>query len=607
MATLIPEDTITDIKNATNIVDVVSEAVLLKRQGKNYVGLCPFHSEKTPSFTVNPEKQIFHCFGCARGGNVISFLMQHEDLSFPEATRRLAQRGGVTIPTRPMTAHQKKRISEKDAIFNVNQSAMEFFHHALRDNHGENRAMAYLKKRGITGETIDQFRLGYAPPGWETLARVFMGKKTPQATVERSGLIVPRKEKSGHYDRFRDRIIFPIFDGTRRVIGFGGRTMDDTPPKYLNSPETPVYHKSRSLYGLYDAKKRSRETGTVYIVEGYFDFLSLYQSGIQNVVATLGTALTPEHLRLLKGYAGKAMLVYDSDDAGVKAAVRSIGLFMKEGVDARIVILPTGYDPDAYVREFGSEKFADVSAGASGLIPFLVETAIKKHGPSVEGKLRVIEELKEPLAAIEDRTAQALYIKNLAEAIGVDEAAIREKVRQYSGKRAGPDGSAPGWGRGMSRDRRNPDNPQMPPRLGEESLRDGGIRFEREIISMMLQFSEMLPEIGARDILDRFRDDTLKSLGHFILAHFQQAGYDVSQLIDRIDDNGKRNMVTQLAIDNHPWGREGCLNLLTQFELSRHHRKNNLLQEIKTAEASNDHELLAELLAKKQRQAVRTF
>ncbi|MEE8397945.1 MAG: DNA primase [Desulfobacterales bacterium] len=603
----IPEDTITDIKNATNIVDVVSEAVLLKKQGKNYIGLCPFHSEKTPSFTVSAEKQIFHCFGCASGGNAFSFLMQHEGLSFPEAVRQLAQRCGVTVPSEPMTPDQKRRMSEKDAIFEVNQKAMEFFHQRLRDNGGKNPAMDYLNKRGMTDQTIDQFRLGYAPPGWEILSQQLMQQRVPRAAVERSGLIVPRKEKSGHYDRFRDRIMFPIFDGNKRVIGFGGRAMDDTPPKYLNSPETPVYHKSRSLYGLYDAKKRSRETNTVYIVEGYFDFLSLYQNGIHNVVATLGTALTSEHLRLLKGYAGTAMLVYDSDAAGVKAAMRSIGLFIKEGVDARIVILPTGYDPDAYVTEFGPEKFTDASAAALGLIPFLVETTIKKHGPSIEGKIRVIEELKEPLSAIEDRTAQSLYIKNLAEAIGVDEAAIREKVGEHSGKRTGRGDRDSGWPRGVSRNPRQSGNPQGSSLLGEKGFREGGIRFERQIISMMLQFSEILPEISARGILERFRDDMLESIGDFILANFPQLDGDVSQLVDLIDDSGKRNMVTQLAFSDNQWSRKGCLDLLTQFESSRFHRKNDLLQEIKSAEASNDYELLAELLKKKQHEAVKAY
>ena len=595
MATFIPEETLSDIKNATNIVDVISEAVLLKKRGKDFIGLCPFHSEKTPSFSVSPDKQIFYCFGCATGGNVFSFLMKHEGLTFPEAARRLARQSGIEIPTQAMTPEQKRRVSERDTLFSINQKAMELFHGVLLSQDRGNRALAYLKKREMTGDTIEKFNLGFAPEGWDHIVNYFSKKGVPLEVVEKSGLIVPKQKGKGYYDRFRGRIMFPILDGNRRPIGFGGRGMGDEQPKYLNSPETPLYHKGRSLYGLSDARGKCRESGTVHIVEGYFDFLSLYQRGIKNVVATLGTALTVEHVRILKGYADRFILVYDSDEAGVKAANRSIGIFMQEGVDAQIIILPTGYDPDSYMTEFGPDSFIDVSRKALGVIPFLVDTAVKAHGLSVEGKIRVIEDMKGPLAGIEDPIARSLHIKRLAEILGIDEAAVLERIREHAGSRRKSEQEI----RGSTRSYRSP----VPAELQGKSHGNGGDRFERQIISMMLQFPEILPEIETRSVLDRFKDESLKLIGQTILAHFPRLENDISELLGHIDDSEERNLITRLSMGNFPWDLKGCLDLLKQFESIRFRQEDSLLKEIRAAEARHDYELLARLLKDKQRQA----
>ena len=605
MAAFISEITIEDVKRAADIVDVISEFVLLKKQGINYIGLCPFHSEKTPSFTVSQEKQIFHCFGCGNGGNVFRFLMKHESFSFPEAVRHLAQRYGIDIPIQSMSPGQKRQKDERETLFEINQQAMDFFYSCLKSNTTGNRAMAYLNKRRISEEIIDYFRLGYASDGWETLVNFFSKKGISHASVEKAGLIISRRDGSGYYDRFRNRIIFPIFDVNKKVIGFGGRSMDDTLPKYLNSPETPVYHKSRSLYGLYHSKKKCRENGTVYLVEGYFDFLSLYQTGIQNVVATLGTALTSEHLRLLKGYAGRIILVYDSDDAGIKAALRSVDIFRKEGVEANIVILPSGYDPDAFILEFGPEAFIETGVKALEIIPFLIDSAIKKHGISIEGKIRIIEDLKDPLSTLENRTARSLYVKSLAEAIDVDERAIWDKIRENSkhdginGQRAYPTKSV------SSPYRSRAGNHRISNGAAGKGFEDEGKRFERLILSMVLQFPEILPEVNQRGILDCFKDNTLRSIGYFILEHFPRCNHNVSEMVERIDDEAKRNIMTHLAIGDYPWDREGCLSLLTQFELIRSRQKNNLIQKIKAAEDSQDYDLLVKLLKDKQLQAIK--
>jgi len=605
LAAFIPEEIITDIKNATNIVDVISEFVLLKKQGLNYIGLCPFHSEKTPSFTVSAEKQIFHCFGCSCGGNVFNFLMKHQGLSFPEAVRQLARHCGKEIPIQPISPDQKRQMNEREIIFDINQKAMGVFYNTLKSTNAGNRALAYLAGRGISEKTIDQFYLGYASGGWETLANFFSKKAIPYAVVEKAGLIIPRKGKNGYYDRFRNRIIFPIFDINKKVIGFGGRSMDDSLPKYLNSPETPVYHKSRSLYGLYHARKKCRESDTVYLVEGYFDFLSLYQNGIQNVVATLGTALTSEHLRLLKGYAGKIILVYDSDEAGVNAAFRSIGIIRKEGFDAKIVILPSGYDPDAFMLKFGSEAFNAACAEALDIIPFLVDASIKKHGLSIEGKIRIIEELAGTLSTLDNRTARSLYVKNIAESINVDESAIWEKITEnakhndINSRKTFPEKS------GAPQDRKFMDSSRAMIQSGRKNFEEKGERFERKILSMMLQFHEIIPEVEKRDIVGDFNDELLKSIGYFIIKQLPDCHFNVSTLVNMVNDETQKNVITHLAIGNHPWDREGCLNLLTQFELNRSREKNNLLKKIIAAEESNNYELLDELLKDKQHQVSR--
>ena len=598
LAVFIPEDKISEIKNSVDIVAIISEIVLLKKVGRNYVGLCPFHTEKTPSFTVSPEKQIFYCFGCGTGGNVFNFLMNHDGLSFFETAKMLAKRYGIEIPAQTMSSEQKRRISERESLLAANKQAMDFFKHSLLSDAEGKIALEYLKKRGIGEDTITIFNLGFAPAGWDSVINYFSKKNISHELVEKSGLIIKRKSKNGYYDRFRNRIIFPIFDVSKQVLGFGGRVMDDSLPKYLNSPETSVYNKSRSLYGLHIAKGHCRASETVYIVEGYFDLLALHQHGILNSVATLGTSLTQGHVRILRGFVGKNggfILVYDSDEAGIKAAERSIKVFDKEHANAQILVLPEGYDPDSYLFEFGYKSFMNAASKAKSIIPFLIDSAVKKYGLSVEGRIRIMSDLKQPLANINDSVKRSLYIKELAEIIGIDEAAVMEKVRTISGNKS----IRP--------------NKELPGKTQDRNLMLKGDRHERKIIAMMLQFPEILPEIISRNILDHFEDESLKLIGQLVLKQRDRDGlrdelHDVStqgnglvsDIINSIDDREKRSIIASLSIGEDKWGREGCLKLLSQFELFRKRQEKTLLQKIKIAEESNDYELLLELLKKKQ-------
>ena len=588
MAHTIPDDTISRVKNTANIVDVVEEHVVLKRTGRNYTGLCPFHAEKTPSFTVSPEKQMFYCFGCHTGGNVFSFIMQHEGLSFPEAVRVVAGRYGIEVPDLRLSPDQKKKISERDKLFRINELSAAFFSGSLDDPQIGKQAKAYLLARGMTRKVIEGHRLGYAPGRWDALLRRLESKRVPLELIARAGLIVPRKNKNGYYDRFRDRIIFPIFNLNRQVIGFGGRVLGDGLPKYLNSPETPIYHKSRSLYGIDKAKPKARSSAKVYIVEGYFDALALHMYGIENAVATLGTALTAEHAQLLKGLVGESgqvVLVYDSDQAGIKAAQRSIPVFEQNYLDARILVLPEGYDPDDFLRERGPDDFLKMADSALGMIPFLIDSAIQRHGLSIEGKVRAVAQLQEPLGEIRDNVARALYVQQLSEKLNIDEAVIMQKIRRTA-------------------DDRMPQRKATPGSEISQVVQDSQ-RLECQILAMILRYPLMIPEIVGRNIVDFFEDASLRGIARMILAHGHSGDCDLSDIVAKIDDPHYRNIVSRLAFEEQHWGRQGCERLLLQFE--QHHNRragNDLQRRIEAAEKNNDVKLLSELLKQKQQQAV---
>ncbi|MCG6892707.1 MAG: DNA primase, partial [Desulfobacteraceae bacterium] len=433
MAKPIPEDSIAQVKQAADIVSVVSDVVALKRSGKNYQGLCPFHSEKTPSFTVSPEKQMYYCFGCQNGGNVFRFLMEHEGLSFPEAVRKLAVRYGVPLPDRDLSPEEKRQRTEREALLQVNKEAAAFYRERLRRPAVGDRAMAYLRQRGYSDIIIDRFSLGYAPAGWDHLIRHLQRRRIPRNRMEKAGLVIPRKSGSGVYDRFRDRVIFPIHDTVGQVVAFGGRVLDDTMPKYLNSPETPIYRKRKVLYGAHLARTASRASGSVFVVEGYLDLMTLHQFGFENAVATLGTALTPDHVRILRGLVGEegqVTLVYDSDDAGIKAARRSIAVFDRGFVDAHILVLPPGHDPDTFLNREGRQAFEKQVEKAQPMISFVIDSAVERHGATPKGKARIVREVQSVLASVQDRVERSLYTKELAERIGVRESDIVVEMRR---------------------------------------------------------------------------------------------------------------------------------------------------------------------------------
>lgn len=416
-----------------DIVEIVADYVALKRQGGRYVGLCPFHSEKTPSFTVSRDKQYFHCFGCGTGGDVFTFVMLRENLAFPEALKKLADKAGVTLPEQKLTPTQQAQRTAVERGRALHKRAAELYFQCLRDDGRARTAREYLSRRGVSDSVAVDFALGYAPPGWEFLATRLQQEGYLPEELERFGLIVPRQGGEGHYDRFRNRIIFPIFDAQGRPVAFGGRVLDDEVPKYLNSPETPLYKKGQHLYGLNKAGPAIREKGVAVLVEGYMDVIASHQHGIRQAVASLGTAMTPEQGRLLLRYAPQVLICYDSDRAGVEAAVKAGEILTGLGARIHVLTLPEGKDPDEYLQRHGADSFWLAAEQAPPFFTFCFSRiAAGQDLSTAAGKVTVVRELASLLLMIPSAVEQEANIQWLARELRISEAAVMEEIRGHA-------------------------------------------------------------------------------------------------------------------------------------------------------------------------------
>ena len=435
----IPEDTLERIKSACEIVDVVSQHVQLNKKGLRFFGLCPFHTEKTPSFTVNPDLQIFHCFGCDTGGDVFRFIQEIDRVSFPEAVTFLAARAGIQIQP-----ERDGRGEKADKLYQANELAGKYFHYMLRQKCGAD-ALKYLRARGLTDETIDRFSLGYAPPGWQDFLDVARPRGFDAEVVEQAGLALPGRNRPGHYDRFRDRVIFPIVNLSGRTVGFGARALrPDDEPKYLNSPETPIYHKSSVLYGLNWTRDAVRQDNCAIVVEGYMDLLSIVQAGVAPVVATSGTALTEQHCRILARYAQRAVLLFDGDAAGSAAAGRGIEVLLATGLDSRVVALPAGSDPDSYVREKGVEALRAAVEGADTALDFFLDRLAQRSDLStVAGKGQAVKAVIPLFERCQESVRRDLMLRQVAQRLEIDERALREDLRSTLASRRPSQSRAP--------------------------------------------------------------------------------------------------------------------------------------------------------------------
>lgn len=440
----IPDDKKLEIQRATDIVELIQPYVPLKRTGANFKGLCPFHNEKTPSFIVSPARQTFHCFGCHKGGDCFTFLVEHDKVTFPEALKILADRAGIQV-----TFDEDPRGGGhgRAALLKLTQLAGDFFHRFYLDSMQAADVRAYVTRRGISPGAAAQFKLGYAPNAWDGLLTAARKKGVNEKALEEAGLVCPRRDGSGYYDRFRHRLVFPIWDGRDETVGFGARALDDSEPKYLNSPETSLFSKGRSLYGINFARGAAAKTGALCIVEGYTDVIVAHQFGFTNVVATLGTALTDEHLRLLRRYAGRIYLVYDGDAAGVKAADRSLDLFLREEMEVRVATLPPGLDPDECLLQRGSEAFQGCLDAAQELFDYRLAAACRKFGSgSSAAQTGVIDEVLNSLMAATNPVRRGIMVQRIASELRLDyktlEQRIREKERELAARRTAPAGAA---------------------------------------------------------------------------------------------------------------------------------------------------------------------
>jgi DNA primase len=424
----LPEELIEEVRISNDIVDVISEYVKLEKKGKDHFGLCPFHKEKTPSFSVAAAKQIYYCFGCGKGGNVIHFIMNAENLDYIESVRLLADRAKIQLPEGE-SEEEKEAAQQKQEIIRINTEAARYFHSNLQVMQHENAAR-YLKNRGITEQTIRRFGLGYSGEEWDSLYKHLLEKKFNPRLIEKSGLILPNK-KGGFYDRFRARIMFPIFDLRGNVIGFGGRVLDSSMPKYMNSPETSVYSKGRNLYALNLAKNSAQKR--ILIVEGYMDVISLHQNGIINTVASLGTALTESQGRILKKYAEEIIISYDADVAGQAATLRGLDLLDDIGCSVKVLQIPQGKDPDEFIRKNGAESFKKLVDTSISLFEYKVK-ALKKQtdDDSTQGRIGFLNKIADLLVKVDNNMEREMYIKKLAKEYEISEEAMYSEVLRRS-------------------------------------------------------------------------------------------------------------------------------------------------------------------------------
>jgi DNA primase len=577
------------VKARADIVDIIREHVDLKRSGFRYLGLCPFHHEKTPSFTVHPDQQFYHCFGCKASGDVFSFMMEFHHLDFPESLKVLAQRYQVELPEKSRSPRQREQDERRKQMYALNDKAADLYHRYLLEDRGAEAARRYLQRRNIPESVQQRYRLGYAPAvqrgGWNFLSAQ-LSEAERQLAVE-LGLQVVREKSSG-YDRFRDRIMCPIYDSRGRVCGFGGRILGDGEPKYLNSPESPIYSKSRLLFGLYQQREAIRKQRRAVLVEGNFDLLALVARGFELGVAPLGTALTREQLRLLKPLADEIVLLFDGDQAGLKAAERSVPLFLAEQLSGLVALLPPPHDPDTFVTQFGIEPLAELIERAGPLPEFALAQLVDRYGETLDGKFKIIEELRSLVAAAPSPVQRDAMAKHFGDRLNFDPERLLAEV-------------IPADSRSSAEARAGRSN--VPLRKADLT---GALKF---IITFMVRH----PRYFSRLLEHRVDDVLAGTVGETIciqLKALHEQGRDSiepEELFSELPRGEERALVASLlteASDSSPMLRddpvqqlEDILNWLDRERMKK--RSEILMRGIKAAEMSGDFAKLNELMQEK--------
>lgn len=519
-------DLLEEIRNRCDVVDIISEYVHLKPAGKGFKGLCPFHEEKTPSFMVSPEKQLFHCFGCGEGGNVFNFLMKYEKLSFFEAVKMLAQKSGVPLPV----DEEKENIlhKKKERLYKLNNLVANYYRECLfRTNQGK-KVINYFKKRGISDTSVEKYKLGYAPSSWDALSNFLKKKGYYYEELIKAGLIKKSKIEGKYIDYFRDRIIFPIFNLSGKVIGFGGRVLDDSLPKYINSPETLVYNKGSNLYNLNFAKEGIRKKNCIIVVEGYTDVLITQQYGFNNIAASLGTALTAKQIGLIKRFTNAVLIAYDADSAGNMATLRSLDLLVKAGLEIKVIDLPQGYDPADFLIKKGSETFQNLVNRSLSLIDFKLKILYSKYSiKTIEGKVKVVKEILPTLSVMGDEDEVRAQTKKISEELKLSDEAIRIDLTKYK--------------KGLR---------EFIPSFINPDSEDGNIKAEKILIGCMLENEEIV-----RDIFTKLKVEDFTVLLHrqIVTAIEKNLKYDKivdsQKVIDYLNDDKAAKLISNILIE----------------------------------------------------------
>lgn len=593
----IPDEIVEQIRASSDIVEIVSDYVRLKKQGRNYVGLCPFHNEKTPSFMVSQEKQIYRCFGCGEGGNIFSFLMKRGNLSFPEAVAVLAERSGISIPEED-DPERDARAKKTEQAYKLNELVKDFYQYVLKNHDIARGARSYLEQRGVTPETADKFQIGFAPPSWDSQINFLKKKGYSVEILEQMGFILAKtKGAPGYYDRFRNRIMFPVWNIQGKVVGFGGRVLDDSLPKYLNSPETPLFNKGHLLYGINKALESIRRLDQVIIVEGYMDVISCHQAGIENVVASLGTAFTPEQGKLLLRYTRQVVFAYDADTAGVNAAMRGWQVLDDIGCRVRVVSIPEGKDPDDYIRNHGPEQFLLlVNERALSLSDYKTDRALEKYDIyTLEGKFKIASEVIPSIINLSNEIEKDEAIMKLAKRLHLSPDAIRAEVEKNARK------SRNSWGK---RDkitglRDNKTNFAQPAKSQKEE-KDARSKAEETLLIMILEdksvFSKIKGEVGVHFSSNQEYLNIINLLAEMIENGLD---YQPAALFDRMPDEASAGVLSELMAKETPADNkvkiiQDCLKTIREDEIRK--KREDLLRQMEEADRNRDQDLRNQLL-----------
>lgn len=536
----IPDELIEQVRTSNDIVDVVSEYVSLKKQGRNYFGLCPFHGEKSPSFSVSPDKQIYHCFGCGSGGNVYSFLMNIEGYTFIEAVSQLAAKTGIELPNMGSRLENNAQKDEKKEMMGIHELLSKLYHHLLLNtDHGKN-AMEYLLKRGFTEDVIKRFQIGYAPPAWDTTVSFLTKRGMPLQLAEQAGLLAKRQFDGKYFDRFRDRIMFPIHDRNGTVIAFGGRVLGEGEPKYLNSPETKIFQKGKNLYNLHAARPEIRKAQHAVVFEGYVDAIAAFRAGVTNGVATLGTSLTDEQAVILKRNAQTVTICYDSDRAGVEAAFRASQILLKTGCTVKIAQMPDGMDPDDYIREYGSDKFVSDIIGASlTVMGFKIRYYRRGKNLQDEGeRMLYIEEIIKEISQLPKAVERDHYLRQIASEFNLSLDALKQQHGQTQRQFQKQQDSSP----------KNRDNKFKVQPLLQKPLLPKYHNAERMLLAYMLKSADYAQRIQ-EELEEGFNLEEHQALAAYLYAFYEEGQpADVGLFLQRVEDERLRKIATELAM-----------------------------------------------------------